>query len=279
MVPSEERMVLPKPVHLGPEFASQFTDPSVVAAYHHRPPYPAEVFEILSGLVVPPGMVLDVGTGTGEIARGLVGRVAGVDALDPSAGMLAEGRRLPGGEHPQLSWIQGAAEDAALHPPYGLITAAASLHWMEWAIVLPRFRELLAPGGVLAIVEQHQAETPWDAALSEVVAAFSTNRAYRPYDLVNELVRRSLFRERGRRVTAPIVFTQPLEAYIASFHARNGFSRDRMTPDAAAAFDRTVADLVRSYTAGGDVELQITGQVVWGLPAPVTECSRGAGGR
>ena len=111
-------------------------------------------------------------------------------------------------------------------------------------------------------------ETPWDATLSEVVAAFSTNRGYRPFDLVDGLERRSLFREQGRHVTAPIVFTQLLDAYVASFHARNGFSRDRMTPNAAAGFGRTVADLVRSSTTDRYAELQITGQVTWGLPAP-----------
>src|SRR5262249_55186769 len=67
--------VRPKPDHLGPEYAAQFGDPSVVAAYRHRPPYPAEVFDILVGLIADePRAVLDVGTGTGEIARGLAPR-------------------------------------------------------------------------------------------------------------------------------------------------------------------------------------------------------------
>ncbi len=43
--------MLPKPKHLGPEYAAQFADRSVVTAYRHRPPYPAEVFDVLAGLI------------------------------------------------------------------------------------------------------------------------------------------------------------------------------------------------------------------------------------
>lgn len=260
--------MLPKPDHLGREYGGQFADPGVVAAYHHRPPYPAEVLDILVGLVVAPGTVLDVGTGTGEIARGLVGRVAGVDAVDPSAGMLAKGRGLPGGGHPRLTWILGGAEDAPLHPPYGLVTAAASLHWTKWAVVLPRIRSVLAPGGVLAIVDLAEEPRPWDGSLREVIARYSTNRRFRPYDLVAELEDRGLFRELGRRRTAPVPFAQPVAAYVESFHARNGFSRDRMGPEDATAFDAAVEGLVAPHAVAGVVQLGVAGEVVWGVPGP-----------
>ncbi|HEU0115701.1 MAG TPA: class I SAM-dependent methyltransferase [Thermomicrobiales bacterium] len=259
----------PKPDHLGPEFASQFRDPAVVAAYHLRPPYPDETFDILADLLVAPGTALDVGAGTGEIARRLVGRAAAVDAVDPSTGMIARGRGLPGGDHPSLHWIVGTAEDAPLRPPYGLIVAAASLHWLDWPVALPRFRDLLAPGGVLAIVELRQAPNPWDGALQRMIDRYSTNRRFRPYDLVAELSERNLFQELGRRGTAPVDFSQSVADYVASFHARNGFSRDRMAPDDAAAFDRAVAQLVAPDAPAGAVELRVTGEVVWGKPAPL----------
>ncbi|MDQ3694751.1 MAG: class I SAM-dependent methyltransferase [Chloroflexota bacterium] len=259
---------MPKPDHLGPEFGSQFADPSVVAAYGYRPPYPDEVLAALVDLVVAPGRVLDAGTGTGEIARGLAGRVAGVDALDPSPGMIAAGRALPGGDHPALTWLLGRAEDAPLGAPYGLITAASSLHWMEWEAVLPRFRDALSPGAVLAIVGQATSPNPWDAALQAVIDRYSTNRTYRPYHLVEELTQRGLFKELGRRSTEPVTFTQPVAEYVESFHARNGFSRDRMALDEATAFDAAVRSLVAPHVEAGSVTLTITGTVVRGMPAP-----------
>ena len=262
--------MLPKPAHLAPEFAQQFGDPSVVAAYHHRPPYPSQVVDHLLSLLVDPGTVLDAGTGTGEIARALVQRGVRVDALDPSAAMLERGRHSLGGDHPLLTWIHGAAEDAPLGPRYGLITTAASLHWMAWEIVLPRFRDLLAPGGVLAIVEQRQAPRPWDTALSEVIARFSSNRFYRPYDLIEELASRTLFHPLGQVQTDAVAFTQPIADYVESFHARNGFSRDRTSPEAASAFDAEADRLVRPFAREGRIALEITGLIVWGCPAPTT---------
>lgn len=260
--------MLPKPRHLAPEFASQFGDRSVVAAYHLRPPYPPQVIDHLLRLRVAQAPVLDAGTGTGEIARALAQRGVRVEALDPSSAMLERGRQLPGGDNLLLTWINGTAEDTPLHPPYGLITTAASLHWMAWELVLPRFGELLVPGGVLAIVEQRQAPQPWDDALSEVITRYSLNRFYQPYDLVAELEQRGLFRPLGQVETEPVTFTQSVADYVESFHARNGFSRDRMTPEAAADFDAEAAELVHPFATRGLVTLEITGLIDWGTPAP-----------
>src|SRR5579862_4001127 len=124
----------PKPAHLGAAYAAQFQDAAVVAAYPNRPPYPAEVFDRLAALVVgPPAPVLDLGCGTGDLARPLAARtqqVRCVDAVDCSAPMLARARTLPGGDQPTLRWVLGAAESVSLNPPYGLVTAGESLHWM-----------------------------------------------------------------------------------------------------------------------------------------------------
>src|SRR4051794_37408975 len=103
----------PKPSFLGPRYASAFEDPAVVASYHTRPPYPEEVFSLLAGLLAGrPGPVLDLGCGTGIIARRLVEHAERVDALDVAPAMLAEGKRLPNGDHPRLRWMLGRAEDA-----------------------------------------------------------------------------------------------------------------------------------------------------------------------
>ena len=229
---------------------------------------PRRSFCVLVGLVVAPGTVLDLGTGTGEIARTLVERVAAVDALDPSPAMLAKGRDLPGGDHPGLRWILGSAEDGPLRSPYGLVVAAASLHWTEWAIALPRIRAALAPGGVLAIVDLVAEPRPWDELLRDLIAQYSTNRRYRPYDLVAELADCRLFHELGRCRTAPVPVDQPLADYIESFHARNGFSRERMEPAQAIAFDAAVAHLVVPHAVDGVVRLAVAGEIVWGVPAP-----------
>lgn len=261
----------PKPEHLRPEYGSQFSDQSVVDHYHLRPPYPDTVFTFLAGLVTgTPRVVLDIGTGTGEIARQLAPLVDRVDAVDLSSAMIERARRMPGGNSDRISWTTGPVETAPLHPPYGLVTAAASLHWMEWEIVLPRFREALVPGGVLASVSLVEAPTPWRDQITPLFAHYSTNREFRPYDVIEEIEQRRLFRTIDRVTTPFAPFTQSVAGYIGSIHARNGFSLDRMSPDGAAAFDEAVANVLAPHAEDGVVTFEIAGDVTWGEPLPAS---------
>lgn len=151
----------PRPALYDPKYAAQYADPGIVAAYRYRPPYPAEVFDVLISLIGDtPRAVLDVGCGQGKVARPLAARVERVDAVDVSAPMVAEGKRLPGGDHPRLAWIVGSIETASLTPPYALITAASSLHWFDWEMVMPRFRAMLTPRGVLAVILPREEPPP-----------------------------------------------------------------------------------------------------------------------
>src|SRR5258705_557663 len=122
------------------ELGRVFADDEVAALYQYRAPYPGGIFAILEGLVVEPRSVVDAGAGTGALARRFPPSIERIDAVDPSAAMIARGRTLPGGDDPRIRWILGRAEDVMLSPPYGLITSGASLHWMEPEIVMPRFR-------------------------------------------------------------------------------------------------------------------------------------------
>lgn len=256
----------PKPAFLGPQTSSAFQDPSVAAAYQARPPYPAATFDILADLMDDsPRHVLDVGCGTGFLARPLAERAERVDALDVSATMIAHGKLLPGGESPRLRWIVGRAEDAPLDPPYALITAGDSLHWMEWDVVMPRFARLLTPNGYLAILTVDWLPVPWEAGLKSLVPRYSTIRDHQPYDPAKDVEVRGIFRRVGERRTKPVPFTQSLDAYVESFHGRASFSRERMDPDAAAAFDSEVRALVGS-SSQETVTLQLVAEIAWGKP-------------
>jgi SAM-dependent methyltransferase len=258
--------VKPKPVFLGPEQAAVFQSDAVAKAYQFRPPYPEAAFDTLINLMLDtPQHVLDIGCGTGFIARRLVGRATHIDALDISAAMIAQGRRLPGGDAPTLRWIVGAAENAPLNPPYALIVAGDSLHWMNWATLMPRLATMLTPAGSLALLGVGQLPTPWDDQLLPVILHYSTNRDYRPYNLVAELETRGLFRTSGRHTTVPLAFSQPLEEYIESFHGRASFARERMGRAAASAFDNAIRTVVSQYSRNG-VSLQVVTEVVWGKP-------------
>jgi trans-aconitate methyltransferase len=232
-----------------------------------RLPYPPEVFDILADLITDePRAVLDVGAGTGDIARGLVRRGERVDAVDFSPAMIAKGKTLPDGDHPRLRWIYGAVETVALDPPYALVTAGESMHWMNWEVVFPRFGDALTPGGVVAIVHRMELPAPWQEGLDALIRQFSTMHNYERFDLIDELEKRDLFQKMGERKTAPVTSAQSIDDYIASFHSRSSLSLDHMPASDAVTFDQQLRDLVSSWSEERMLELQTVGSIVWGKP-------------
>ena len=239
----------------------------MVEAYLCRPPYPDEAFNILEELLGDePRVVLDAGCGTGSVARWLAGRVERIDAIDFSEHMVETGRGLPGGDRPNIRWTVAAMEDAVLDPPYGMITAGQSLHWMAWDVVIPRFCEALTDSGLLVLIYPDFAASPWGEDLQRIIARYSTNQDYAPYDPVEELEERGLFEKQGERRTGFVPLVQSLDRYIESFHSSNGFSRERMGSDAAAAFDQEVRDLILARLPGGQLETAYAATLVWGRP-------------
>ena len=150
--------------------------------------------------------------------------------------------------------------------PYALITAGESVHWMDWDVVFPRIRAALNLDGVLAVVERQELPPPWAEDLRRLLPAFSTNVDFTPYDPIDEIVERGHLDLRGRHVTAPYSFFQPTEAHIEAMHSRNGFSRARMGPEPAAAFDADYRGILEAHGAGHMVEVRVQAEVCWGLP-------------
>ena len=247
-----------------------FTDAEVARLYRQRPTYPPETFEILARLLVEPRTVLDVGAGTGAVARRLVRSATRVDAVDPSAAMIAEGRRLPGGDDDRLRWIVGTAETAPLDPPYGLITAGTSLHWMDLGVVIPRFAAALAPGGrfaVLEVVETPVGATPWNDAATDIIKRYSELKADHVDSfaaVLAELERRGLFVREGDRLTAPVKTTLTVPAWLEWMHSTSTLARVRLG-DRAPAFDADMRALF-DRLAIARFEFAVQGRVVWGRP-------------
>jgi SAM-dependent methyltransferase len=261
-----------KPKQFGENYASIFQDASVVSAYRHRPAYPDETFAVLSRLIpasVSPRIVLDVGCGTGFIARPFAAYVDHVEAVDISERMIAMAKTLPGGERSNITWIAAGIETARLFGPYALIVAAASLHWVDWKVALPRFANHLVPGGLLVLVEEFHSPLPWEGQIGSILGRYSMNSDFSPYsiaDVAEELEQRRLFQLRDRFETTPVPFQQSIGEYIESFHGRNGFSLDRMDPRAAAQFQDELRGLIEPYCPRGVVEQQISARILWGVP-------------
>ncbi|MET8879485.1 class I SAM-dependent methyltransferase [Streptomyces rubiginosohelvolus] len=113
-----------------------------------RPGYPQVLLDrVMAFAGHPVDTALEIGAGTGKATRLFAQQVAAVTATDPDAVMLAELRKhVP----PGVRTEQAAFEELRPDETYGLVYAAASLHWTQPEGRWSRMAELLRPGGVFA---------------------------------------------------------------------------------------------------------------------------------
>lgn len=243
--------VPPKPDYYATERARVFREETVARHYHLRPPYPEALFAALAALIVDePRTILDVGTGPGVLARGLVQVAERVDAVDVSLAMIEQGRSLERGGDPRLRWIHGRAEDAPLDPPYALVVAGDSLHWMDWEVILPRIAAVLSPKGSLAI-----ASRGWGTGQPEereILLRYGSGPSFfRPLlNAVRELESRGLFEVRGRQSFTQ-VWKPTIDEYIGCRHSQAAVPRD---PARAQAFKDETRALLEQLVEDGRLE-------------------------
>lgn len=260
-----------KPRGLERRHAEQFCDASMVDAYGSRPPYPAGLDPLFVELAGgPEAHLLDLGCGTGELARRLAPRLRAITAVDQSERMIARARSLPGGAAANITWLVGRAEDVAVAGPFSAALAAQSFHWFDWAVLVRRLTDWL-PTRRLILTDRREASAPWSDALAGLYRRFSTNQDFEPFDLVDELIARRYLIVEGRLTPRPDPFPQAIDDYVTALHSQNGFSRDRMAAADAQAFDDAVREAVAPHARNGVLTLQIGTRVVWGrieAPAP-----------
>jgi SAM-dependent methyltransferase len=244
-----------------------FENEEVVLNYRYRRPYPPEIFKILEGLLVEPRTVLDAGCGTGALTIGLARFAERVDAVDPSAAMLHEARWRAGGDDKRIRWILGTAENAPLDPPYGLVTAGASIHWMDPEVVMARFREMLAPGGFLAIVDSESlyASQVWRSELLALIKAFSPVKHHLgAVEFVRALEGSGRFLREGESAVAPVEYDQSVDDYLSMLASTSSLSRTTLGRRADDFDDEARTIFARHRMT--KIRAELVAAVVWGRP-------------
>lgn len=116
----------------------------------YRPEYPSELFERILAAVPPERRrrAMDLGSGTGNSARPLLGHFAEVVAVEPDP-LMAEKLRA---RVPRIFVRLATAEEVTQEPDsVDLITVAAALYWMDVPRVMANIRRWLRTGGILAV--------------------------------------------------------------------------------------------------------------------------------
>jgi hypothetical protein len=149
-----------------------------------------------------------------------------------------------------------------------MVTAGASIHWMEWSVVFPRFKEMLTTDGYLVIIDgDRPIEAPWHDAELELIHKYSTNRHHESIDLIQELVNRGHLYLIGDKQTAPVGFSQSLTDYVQSFHSRESMSKEHMGAENVKAFDTELSAILSDYVDDkGHLTFELEARVTWGKP-------------
>ena len=143
---------------------------SVADVYERaRPGFPPEaVAFVAERLGIGRGTeVLDLGAGTGKLARVLAPRGARVVAVEPLAAMRAKLTELA----PDVEALEGTAEAIPLDDgSVDAVTVAQAFHWFRGDDALAEIHRVLRPGGGLALLwNRRDMNDPLQAAFEEAV--------------------------------------------------------------------------------------------------------------
>ena len=127
-----------------------------------RPSYPPDLFDALFQMLPSQPEIVEVGPGTGQATKDLLARGASVLAIEIGPAMAAKLRsNLPSD---RLGVIVGDFElvDIAASAADAVFSATA-YHWISREAQTARPAAILRPGGIMAIVDLIQVESPDDA--------------------------------------------------------------------------------------------------------------------
>lgn len=127
-----------------------------------RPSYPADLFDVLFHMLPAEPQIIEVGPGTGQATKDLLARGASVHAIEIGPAMAAKLRSNLSSDRLRVT----VADFEAVGIPAGradAVFSATAYHWISRQAQTDRPAELLRRGGIVAIVDLIQVDSPDDA--------------------------------------------------------------------------------------------------------------------
>ncbi|MFJ8039276.1 class I SAM-dependent methyltransferase [Kitasatospora sp. NPDC096147] len=164
------------------------------AHYHRR---------ILRHLPKQFGSALDIGSGSGDLARLLATRATTVHGIDADPAIVARARALT----PHSGAVTFTVGDALLDPPaagqHDVITCVAAIHHLPFGEALTCFRHQLAPNGTLVVVGVYRPHTRSDFLIDAIAIPANLAMAW--------------LKNKGRTAPRPTAMTAPTAPATMTF--------------------------------------------------------------
>ena len=128
----------------------------------HRPRYPDALIDQASQAagLTPGDPVLEIGCGTGQLTRSLLGRGLRVTAVEPGHQLLARARDQLAGSG-EVQFVNARLEDAVLpRAHHSAVFSASAIHWIDPDVSWRQAANALVGGGSLVLVSYFGLEDP-----------------------------------------------------------------------------------------------------------------------